>query len=224
MKLRFVTATRGSLDEFKARSPLVQSLQRVSQTCELQLDVSATNRAPLAHTFNAAIDKAQTDEVLVFIHDDVWIDDWYIALRLQEALEVFDVVGVAGNTRRQAQQEGWLIQPDTREKDLSHVSGGVSHGTPTTGQIAMFGSSPQPVRLLDGVMLAAKAAVLQKAGVQFDPLFAFHFYDTDFCRSCEAKGLRLGTWPLALTHQSAGAWQSEDWNHAFQLYLTKWGD
>lgn len=224
MKLRFVTATRGSLDEFKARSPLVQSLQRVSQTCELQLDVSANNRAPLAHTFNAAIDKAQTDEVLVFIHDDVWIDDWYIALRLQEALEVFDVVGVAGNTRRQAQQEGWLIQPDTREKDLSHVSGGVSHGTPTTGQIAMFGTSPQPARLLDGVMLAAKAAVLQKAGVQFDPLFAFHFYDTDFCRSCEAKGLRLGTWPLALTHQSAGAWQSEDWNHAFQLYLTKWGD
>ncbi len=224
MKLRFVTATRGSLDEFKARSPLVQSLQRVSQTCELQLDVSANNRAPLAHTFNAAIDKAQTDEVLVFIHDDVWIDDWYISLRLQEALEVFDVVGVAGNTRRQAQQEGWLIQPDTREKDLSHVSGGVSHGTPTTGQIAMFGTSPQPARLLDGVMLAAKAAVLQKAGVQFDPLFAFHFYDTDFCRSCEAKGLRLGTWPLALTHQSAGAWQSEDWNHAFQLYLTKWGD
>ena len=224
MKLRFVTATRGSLDEFKARSPLVQSLQRVSQTCELQLDVSANNRAPLAHTFNAAIDKAQTDEVLVFIHDVVWIDDWYFALRLQEALEVFDVVGVAGNTRRQAQQEGWLIQPDTREKDLSHVSGGVSHGTPTTGQIAMFGTSPQPARLLDGVMLAAKAAVLQKAGVQFDPLFAFHFYDTDFCRSCEAKGLRLGTWPLALTHQSAGAWQSEDWNHAFQLYLTKWGD
>lgn len=224
MKLRFVTATRGSLDEFKARSPLVQSLQRVSQTCELQLDVSANNRAPLAHTFNAAIDKAQTDEVLVFIHDDVWIDDWYISLRLQEALEVFDVVGVAGNTRRQAQQEGWLIQPDTREKDLSHVSGGVSHGTPTTGQIAMFGTSPQPARLLDGVMLAAKAAVLQKAGVQFDPLFAFHFYDTDFCRSCEAKGLRLGTWPLALTHQSAGAWQSEDWSHAFQLYLTKWGD
>ena len=224
MKLRFVTATRGSLDEFKARSPLVQSLQRVSQTCELQLDVSANNRAPLAHTFNAAIDKAQTDEVLVFIHDDVWIDDWYISLRLQEALEVFDMVGVAGNTRRQAQQEGWLIQPDTREKDLSHVSGGVSHGTPTTGQIAMFGTSPQPARLLDGVMLAAKAAVLQKAGVQFDPLFAFHFYDTDFCRSCEAKGLRLGTWPLALTHQSAGAWQSEDWNHAFQLYLTKWGD
>jgi GT2 family glycosyltransferase len=224
LKLRFVTATRGSLDEFKARSPLVQSLQRVSQTRELQLDVSANNRAPLAHTFNAAIDKAQTDEVLVFIHDDVWIDDWYIALRLQEALEVFDVVGVAGNTRRQAQQEGWLIQPDTREKDLSHVSGGVSHGTPLTGQIAMFGTSPQPARLLDGVMLAAKAAVLQKAGVQFDPLFAFHFYDTDFCRSCEAKGLRLGTWPLALTHQSAGAWQSEDWNHAFQLYLTKWGD
>ena len=224
MVLRFVTATRDSLEVFKKNSPLVRSLERVSQTCFVDLDVVPYNRAPLALSYNAAIARAAKDDLLVFIHDDVWIDDWYIALRLQEALEVFDVVGVAGNTRRQAQQEGWLIQPGTREKDLSHVSGGVSHGTPLTGQIAMFGTSPQPARLLDGVMLAAKAAVLQNAGVQFDPLFAFHFYDTDFCRSCEAKGLRLGTWPLALTHQSAGAWQSEDWNHAFQLYLTKWGD
>lgn len=224
LNLRFVTATRLSMDEFKSQSLLVRSLTRVSQTCHVHLDVVANNTAPLAEGFNRTIAKAKPDEVLVFIHDDVWIDDWLISYRLADALAVYDVVGVGGNVRRELNQEGWLIQAATRAQDLSFISGAIAHGEPLTGEVSFFGKAPQDVRLMDGVFLAARAGVLQKAGVQFDPQFKFHFYDTDFCRSCEAKNLRLGTWPIALTHQSAGLWQSDEWNEAFALYLQKWGD
>lgn len=224
LNLRFVTATRASLEAFKASSPLVRSLQRVSQTCKVQLDVLANNTAPLAHGYNRAIAAAQDDEVLVFIHDDVWIDDWFIANRLAEALAVFDVVGVAGNTQRVPNQEGWCIQPATRSMDLNHIVGGVAHGQPMVGEVSFFGEAPKAVRLMDGVFLAARCATLRQAGVLFDPQFPFHFYDTDFCRSCESKQLRMGIWPIALTHESKGQWQTADWNEAFARYLKKWGD
>ena len=224
LNLRFVTATRLSLEEFTATSPLVRSLKRVSQTCHVHLDVNANNTAPLAVGFNRAIEQAKDDDVLVFIHDDVWIDDWLISSRLAEALAVYDVVGVAGNTRREPHQEGWIIHPATRAQDVGFISGAIAHGEFHTGEVSFFGKTPQEARLLDGVFIAARGGVLKQAGVQFDPQFKFHFYDTDFCRSCEASQLRVGTWPIALTHQSAGQWQSAEWNEAFALYLKKWGD
>lgn len=224
LNLRFITATRDALETFKATSPLVSSLQRVSQTCQVQLHVLDNNAEPLAHWYNRAIDEASDDDVLVFIHDDVWIDDWFISSRLAEALAVYDVVGVAGNTRRLPQQEGWFIQPASRAQDAAFIVGGIVHGEPLSKKVSFFGDAPHAVRLLDGVFIAARAGTLKRAGVQFDPQFAFHFYDTDFCRSCEQRGLRLGVWPIALTHQSAGVWQTQAWNDAFAAYLKKWGD
>jgi hypothetical protein len=46
----------------------------------------------------------------------------------------------------------------------------------------------------------------------------------DFCRSARAKGLRLGTWPICVTHQSGGAFGSEAWREKFDKYLAKWND
>jgi GT2 family glycosyltransferase len=224
MVLRFVTATRDSLEVFKKNSPLFRSLERVSQTCFVDLDVIHHNRAPLAMAYNAAIARAAKDDLLVFIHDDVSIDDWLLFYRLEEALIHFDVVGLAGNKRREPRQEGWFIQTDSQKPDLDFISGAIAHGESPGGRVSFFGKAPQTVLLLDGVFLAARAGVLQNAGAQFDPQFPFHFYDTDFCRSCEAKGLRLGTWPIAVTHRSSGQWQSPEWDKAFALYLQKWGD
>ena len=99
------------------------------------------------------------------------------------------------------------------------------HGAPGAGHVDAFGPVPAEVKLLDGVLLAARAAVLKASGVRFDPQFAFHFYDTDFCRSCERAGLRMGTWPIALTHASAGAgWATSGWDAAYRAYLAKWGE
>jgi GT2 family glycosyltransferase len=105
------------------------------------------------------------------------------------------------------------------------LSGGIQHGAPDASVASRYGDVPAEVRLLDGVFLAARAATLVDAGVRFDARFPFHFYDTDFCRTCEKAGLRLGTWPIALTHASSGeSWAGEAWDAAYRLYLDKWGD
>ena len=65
---------------------------------------------------------------------------------------------------------------------------------------------------------------LQHPGVRFDSNFGFHFYGLDFCRSAVAAGLRIGTWPIAITHASRGeSVQSPAWAESLQRYLHKWG-
>lgn len=223
--LHFVTATRLSLAEFKAHSSLVKSLSRVASGTKIELTVKAENRCSLAEVFNKAIECARLEDTLVFVHDDVWVDDWSIATRLREALARFDVVGVAGNTRRVPRQESWILHGTTRLCDLEYLSGAIAHTIPGEGEmlVSTYGSSPARVRLLDGVFLAARASTLRAAGVRFDPKLQFHFYDMDFCRSCELAGLRMGTWPIALSHRSAGkGWTSPEWDAAYAAYLDKW--
>lgn len=205
----------------------MKSLTHVGLMSKIELSVEAKNQRPLAAIFNKAIEEFDVDDVLVFIHDDVRVDDWLIAARLDEALARFDVVGVAGNTRRMPRQESWILQGGTRIHDLEYLSGAVCHGVADEREasVSLFGPAPARVKLLDGLFLAERAGTLRTAHVRFDPIFRFHFYYMDFCRSCEAAGLKMGTWPIALSHQSAGkGWASPEWNAAYASYLNKWKD
>jgi SAM-dependent methyltransferase len=78
--------------------------------------------------------------------------------------------------------------------------------------------------LLDGVFVAASGSKLKISGVQFDSQFDFHFYDLDFCRTASMANLRQGTWPVALTHQSGGAFGSSEWQQKYVLYSEKWNE
>jgi GT2 family glycosyltransferase len=224
MALRFITATRSSQTRFEAESLLCRSLRRISHWSAIELQVSANNNNGLPLIYNQAIEAASAQDILVFVHDDVWIDDWFIAQRLDEALASFDVIGIAGNTRRTAQQQSWFLVGGSDDMDSPQLSGGIAHGDVGEAKVLHYGATPASVQLLDGVFLAARAGSLQNAGVRFDSAFDFHFYDTDFCRSCSAAGLRMGTWPIALTHASAGRYKTPAWNLAYQRYLSKWGE
>ena len=228
--LKLVTATRLSQPEFAKRSLLGRCLPKLGEYASFGLHLAHGNRRPLAEVYNEAIDAASHDDVLVFVHDDVQIDDWMLAERLIDALKEFDVVGVAGNMRVQPRQVTWYLQPEPADAmqpapwDHGHLSGAVNHGSgQELGQMSKYGPSPWPVRLLDGVFLAAPATRLKTSGVRFDPALGFHFYDLDFCLSAHQAGLRLGTWPIALTHQSrGGSVNSQAWRDAREIYLRKW--
>ena len=232
--LTLVSATRSAQAEFVQSAWLARSLRRVATSASARLRLFADNSRPLPECYNQALDEAADDDVLVFVHDDVYFDDWMLGQRIHDALQRFDVVGVAGNTRRLPMQLAWYLMPGAadaqgrlllQEFDRAHLSGVVAHGEPAQSELTVFGPTPQAVAVLDGVLLAARAGRLRQAGVRFDPQFAFHFYDLDFCRSAQAAGLRLGTWPLAITHASrGGSVQSDAWQESARRYVAKWGD
>jgi hypothetical protein len=223
--LRFVTGTRLSPALFSARSPLCLSLEQAARCRGLTIQAHADNSTALPVLYNQALDVAADDDVLVFAHDDLWVQDWMIAWRLHEALARFDVVGVAGTTRRLPRQDRWWWNDATRGFDHPHLSGQVCHGGRASAHLKVYGPTPAEVRLLDGVLLAARARTLRRAGVRFDPRFRFDFYDLDFCRQCERAGLRMGTWPIAVTHESVGPGVGKaPWIEARRAYFAKWGD
>jgi len=220
--IEIVTATRWSETEFWNGSALGISLRRLGQGAGLVPRLSFVNQRGLPEIFNARISAPDSPEFLVFVHDDVWIDDFFFAERIVEGLEAYDVIGVAGNRRRVEHQPAWLFVDSKFTWDKENLSGRVGHGQNPFGQISSFGEVPAECELLDGVFLAAKKSALTSRGVLFDPRFAFHFYDMDFCRSARKSGLRLGTWPICLTHQSGGAFGTDGWAEGYRRYIDKW--
>jgi len=222
--IEIVSATRLSEDKFRKESALGISLQRLSQDPRLVARVAFENRRGLPEVFNTRIQAQEDHDILVFVHDDVWIDDYFLVDRVIDGLRIYDVIGVAGNRRRVQNQPGWAFVDDKFAWDSrDNLSGSVAHGGHPFGVVGVFGSTPADCELLDGVFLAARKATLIDNQVLFDPRFDFHFYDMDFCRSARAKGLRLGTWPICLTHQSGGAFGTPAWVEKYHAYLQKWG-
>jgi len=192
---------------------------------ELQLYPNNTSGLPVV--YNEAISDAERDPaILVFIHDDVHLCDFYWPGRIYESLQAFDVVGVAGGKKRVARQPAWASIEDARAPDgRNNLSGIVGHGNGfPCSKIAVFGPPRQECKLLDGLMLVVDSRTLARSGLKFDPRFAFHFYDLDFCRQAELKGLRMGTWPISVVHESTGAYGNAAWNESYTNYLQKYGE
>lgn len=221
MCIKIVSATRGDKSSF-ARTPLGQSVQRIAALDTICLCITFQNTRGLPEVYNEAINSGADDEILVFIHDDVWIDDYWFTKRIEEGLRLFDVIGVAGNTRLPDEHVAWAFKNPSMEWDHPHLSGRVAHGNSPFGTISVFGDAPKECNLLDGLFLAAKCSTLKKNHIRFDENFQWHFYDLDFCRSASAAGLKLATWPITLTHTSGGSFGSQSWQSALRQYKQKY--
>jgi GT2 family glycosyltransferase len=224
--LRVISATRRSEEAFWAESALGQSL--AAHGSDTVVDVAFDNRAGLPAVYNAGLARCRSGERVLFVHDDVWLDDADWRSRIEQGLQAYDVIGVAGNRRRLPGQPGWsFLGRNEHGKyliDVTQLSGAIREGREAHGELTQFGPAPADCELLDGVLLAADVDALRRGGVSFDERFAFHFYDLDFCRTARAAGLRLGTWPIGLTHQSEGAFKSGAWEEGLAAYFDKWGD
>jgi GT2 family glycosyltransferase len=224
--IRLVCGTRYSEAQFVAESALGRSLKLYDYTPPQQLVLFDNNVSGLSTIYNRAIEHAKEHPaVLVFIHDDVSICDFFWVERIYEALERFDIVGLAGNARRMPHQPSWAFSPDREWDRPEFLSGTVGHGKGfACDVVSRFGPSRQACKLLDGLMLVADSERLVESGLRFDEQFDFHFYDLDFCRQAELKGLSMGTWPISVVHASAGGYGKPAWSAAYERYLRKYGE
>jgi GT2 family glycosyltransferase len=225
-KIRIICASRQDREAFYSKTALGKSLS-LYRPPAVELRLFADNTLGLSTVYNTAIEESAAErEILLFVHDDVHLCDFHWADRLREGLATFDVIGLAGNRRRIPGQPGWgLMDQGLTADDRRNFSGIVAHGRGFPAEtIDVFGPPGQSVALLDGLFMAVRSQALQSKSLRFDERFDFHFYDLDFCRQAEGAGLSMGTWPIAVVHESKGGYVSDSWRRGYQSYLSKWGD
>ena len=224
IELVIVSATRLTQEIFWQISALGISLKRhMSKDTRLDAQISFENTRGLSEVFNDSISKADQDQTLVFIHDDVWINQDNFLETVMAGLEKYDVIGVIGNKRRLKNQTGWRFLDIKQEIDReTNLSGCIGFGLTTPGIVENYGPAPVPCELLDGVFMAVRKSTLQNSHLEFDTLFDFSFYDMDFCRTARQKNIKLGTWLIDLTHQSQGRYGTSGWHNNLKKYQEKW--
>ena len=193
MKLELISATRLAEEAFWARSALGQSLQKMGHDARLNTNFTFENKRGLPDIYNEGIQAARDSDVLVFMHDDVWLQDFFFVDRVVEGLQNYDVIGLAGCTKRRHRQANWAFEAGGgKELDFEGLSGVIGDGNDPLGPPTLFGPVPAECESLDGVFLAAKKQTLLRHQVLFDPRFTFHFYDMDFLQNGAAKAIAPG--------------------------------
>jgi hypothetical protein len=223
-RMRVICATRADRESFFSETALGRSLS-LHRAPGVELRLFPRNSDGLPGLYNTAISESIKDDVIfVFVHDDVHLSDFHWAARIAHGLAAFDVLGLVGNRRRAAGQPGWLFLDEKLTRDSrENLSGAVAHGRGfVPDSIDAFGPAGQEVKLLDGVLLAVTSATLRAKPLRFDERFDFHFYDLDFCRQAELAGLRMGTWPISVVHESKGNFASDGWRLSYEKYFDKW--
>jgi len=166
--------------------------------------ISIRNARSLAEAYNWAVRKSVAD-VIVLSHDDVDIlaDDF--AARLFHHLRSFDVLGVVGSTRAEGPTVGWSGHPNLR--------GWITHRLPNDAQwqvdLLDHRAVAGDIKVLDGVMLAARREVLKAVPFDAGAFDGFHLGDIDWSLRAAQAGFRLGVAAdLGLVHASRGKYDA----------------
>ena len=228
LPLRVICATKCSEEEFFSKTPTGISLKNLENVTPAEVIVHYENKKGLSQLYNLAIEEAkQSPCILVFVHDDVEFLDFFWGERIRAGLQKFDIVGLAGNSRRVPHQPSWffreIVDENLFKDDQKYLSGTVGHLHEGEESISYYGPVGKKCKLIDGVLIAAQSRTLIESKTNFDEQFSFHFYDMDFCRSAEENSLMLGTIGLSINHASGGSFDSK-WLSSYKSYIKKWNN
>lgn len=201
-------------------------------SCPIKCFPIFENKRGLSEAYNdflnnhQAVDKHKDFDCVLFIHDDLTINDCQVLDKLKDAMDKgWDVVGVAGSKGfsipNPSQRTGWWSAPNAQ----FGLTGGVLHHDKGNGQsiYTSYGKSPSPALVIDGCFIALSGRAIER-GLRFDPTFSFHCYDADLCLTAWEMGLKTGVEPVLVTHDSPGlGFMSDEFMQAQQLLVKKWG-
>lgn len=174
------------------------------------------NTNGLPYVYNNYFTKkiAKKHDIVVFCHDDLYIDDTKLRGKLYKSMFIdkFDIVGLAGATT-------CTISPDKPTlwhlmSDRQTWSGTVFHpyGGENTNQVmsTTYGPTPQRCLVLDGLFMAFNIKRVRETGFQFNESFNFHHYDIAACLDANDKKMKMGTCMIHAIHDSPGLSSLED--------------
>lgn len=169
------------------------------------------NKLGLSEAYNRFLKDNPIYDYVLFVHDDIWIDDAGFIVKLEEGHRVYDIIGIAGG-----------LNPVLKVPALWHIMCGgfqggnlrgfAGHYLPDgeTTNITNFGPSPSRVALIDGAFMSVNVRKTEKVNWRFNENYTFHHYDLSSCIDANALKLKLGVIPILTYHNSPGLRSLED--------------
>lgn len=227
-QIKIISTTKAQFKETYYKDNELLEIQKTLNTSMpfVSFEVVYNNTEALSKVYNRYINNDNKDYILVFVHDDLCIEDVLLHKKLNKAMESYDVVGLAGIKAPITIKEPclWHLMGDRK-----NMSGAVAHyeKEPSIKRfMTSFGPMPERVVLLDGVFLAINTEKILEKGLKFDENnpAKFHFYDLHFSLDANNLGLKLGTWPIWCTHKSPGLENvTQEWLEGQKYFINKWG-
>lgn len=216
-----VCATPLDKDTFWDTAPLAEYLRRISLGhSNIDYWITYENEHGLSRVYNRFITGLYADKIIIFVHDDVCIEDISLYEKINKAILEYDVIGLAGSTPNKLSSPAlWNVM------GKRHTwSGAVAHKYPNNDILmTTFGPTPRRCLLVDGLFIAINTEKVLKTSIKFDEQFFFHFYDLDFSLAANKGNLKIGTWPIWVVHSGLGdSFHTPEWKEQEQKFTAKW--
>lgn len=224
-EVKIISATKHDLVPSQ-NTPIRKSISKLLGQVGYTIEVN--NKNSLASVYNKHITEQNRDKILIFAHDDCVIEDSFLVEKVNNALETFDVIGLAGIKSPITIKEPCLWHLLGERQNMSGAVAHFAKESTYNGEdrfMTSFGVTPARVILLDGVFLAINTAKALDVGLRFDESnpAKFHFYDLHLSLDANRLGLKLGTWPIWASHKSHGLEQvTQDWLDGQKYFINRW--
>ena len=222
-KLLVVSCTQVRENNKKALK-IYQSLEPMKAEVKLKIHFENTTGLPEVYNQYITPQTLAKHDVVLFAHDDLYVDDFKLRGKLLSAMDAFDIVGLAG-----------CLQPAIKKPALWHLMssrenwrGYVAHPLQdASNRIAMtsFGPTPSRVAIIDGLFIAVNLSRALEANWKFNTDYNFHHYDIASCLDANEKHLKVGVAPINTIHNSPGLtnYDDESYQQSEQKFLDSYG-
>lgn len=208
-------------NEFSEKSPLSISLDKMGWDSITEIVYNNTQGLP--KLYNSFINEENRYKKIIFIHHDVLIEDILLFEKLEIAFEKYDIVGLAGAKKCNVKSplSAWHLMCNRED-----MVGEVAHSKDKKYWTTVFGPTDSRALILDGVFIAVDVNKLLDTNTNFDENFDFHHYDITFCLRANQNKLKMGVYPIKITHFGLGdSMHSENWKQSSEkfksLYVNK---
>lgn len=215
MKTVIVSCTQTTTTEEISKLEIVKSFERnLKSTCDFSLVTNNKQGLPKVYNEFLSRHRDKDTEWLVFVHDDVYIDDADLNKKLDKAYNdhQFNIVGLAGCASPTLREHNlWHIMA-SKENLHGHVAHpiGRSYNNEPQIRVTSFGPTPSRVTIVDGLFIAVHIPSTRDSGWKFNENYRFHHYDISSCIDANRAKLKIGVYPINVMHLSPGLRSLED--------------
>jgi hypothetical protein len=201
-----------TIDEFQNK-PIYRTLEKLHKLytdSEFDVRIVKDNKKGLSEVYNSYLIEEYKNDILVFMHDDLEINDLFLVEKLNESPYV--VTGLAGSKTCDLSKNklAWHLCCDRGD-----MMGEVSHKKDNFIWTSVFGPTSGRVLIIDGLFISVNVSELLKTEARFNEKFKFHHYDMAFCLNCNKHKVKVGVLPINVVHHGLGdSMMTQEWENS----------